>query len=283
MSVLVNEKTRLLVPGLHPAVKHLPHAANDEYGTNVVGGLRRQRHTKLSKARFQHRRRRREATAECFRDLVPRPYAADAFSKPPIRRLQLVICITEGIPALDMVRVALPWTLRRLVSLDGTAPHHPLRANAKSAYAWARIHKRGNVGVVSRSGTLTYEAVDQLTKLASASPPASALAAIPSSAPRFLMPLDFSMTIRTRTHRFNRGKSAECGRARRRMDQVNVKSPSSLHRRPDRAAGRRMGHAGAIISGGPGHGERQICRNGPPRASTPWNRWPTSAQPSPSL
>ena len=131
-----------------------------------------------------------------FRRRLPRTQ----FSKPRDAGLPLVVCITEGMPTLDMVRVAAARRRDSRTRLIGpNCPGIISPASARSASCPGRIHKQGNVGVVSRSGTLTYEAVDQLTKLGIGQSTCIGIGGDPIIGTSFLDSIDCSTTIPTRT------------------------------------------------------------------------------------
>jgi succinyl-CoA synthetase alpha subunit len=264
MSVLVDRNTRLIVQGFtgKEGTFHTEQAI--AYGTHVVGGV------VPGKGGTKHldlpvfdtvEQAVKETGANASVIFVPPPFAADAIMEAADAGLPLVVCITEGIPTLDMVKVWQFMQGRRTRLIGPNCPGIISPGKCKIGIMPGHIHKEGNVGVVSRSGTLTYEAVGQLTRLGIGQSTCIGIGGDPIIGTNFVDALKL----------FNEDPETEAivmigeigGNAEETAAayvKANVRKPVIGFVAGQTAPpGRRMGHAGAIIAGGSGKASDKIA------------------------
>jgi succinyl-CoA synthetase alpha subunit len=265
MSVLVNENTKVLVQGFTGKEATFHASQSIAYKTKVVGGVTPGKggQTHLDLPVFNTVADGVKATgANASVIFVPPPFAADAIMEAADAGIELVVCITEGIPAADMLRA---WDyLRSHPKTRLIGPNCPgiiSPGKCKIGIMPAHIHLQGHVGVVSRSGTLTYEAVGQLTKLGIGQSTCIGIGGDPIIGTTFMDSLRL-FNDDPDTHAIVMigeigGNAEETAAA---FIKAKVKKPVIGFIAGQTAPpGRRMGHAGAIISGGSGKAADKIA------------------------
>ena len=271
MSILVNENTRLLVQGITGREGGFHAEQAIEYGTHVVAGVTPGKGGAIWEGRegrhevpvFNTVAKAAEMTgANVSVIFVPPPFAADAIMEAADAGVPLVVAITEGIPTLDMIRVKQFLAKHRRTRLIGpNCPGIISPGKCKVGIMPGRIHKPGHVGVISRSGTLTYEAVGQLTALGIGQSTCIGIGGDPIIGTNFVDALAL-MNADPATRGIiligEIGGNAEEDAAT--YIQANVKK-RVVGFIAGRTAppGRRMGHAGAIIAGGKGTAADKIA------------------------
>jgi succinyl-CoA synthetase alpha subunit len=258
MSVLVNKDTRVLVQGITGKEGSFQTQRCIEYGTKIVAGVtpgRGGEKTEHGVPVFNTVREAvRETAAECSLIFVPPPFAADAILEAMDAGVPLAVCITEGIPTLDMVKVkrALAGAATRLIGPN--CPGVITAGECRVGIMPGHVFSMGNVGVVSRSGTLVYEAVDQLTRLGIGQSTCIGVGGDPiigTSQREAVELLDGDPDTAAIVLIGEIGGNAEQEAAH--YIKKHVRKPViSFIAGSTAPPGRRMGHAGAIISGNSG-------------------------------
>ncbi len=262
MSILLNKNTKLLVHGFTGTQGSFHAQQCIEYGSSIVGGVTPGKGgaEHLGKPVFNTARDAVKATgADASLIFVPPPYAADSVLEAADAGVKVIICITEGIPVMDMVRVkkhlnAMRATGRDITLVGPNCPGVITPGECKAGIMPGYIHKKGNVGVVSRSGTLTYEAVWQVTSQGMGQSTVVGIGGDPVQGMNFVDALTlFQADKRTEAVIMigEIGGAAEEDAAR--YIQAEMTKPVFCFVAGKTAPpGRRMGHAGAIVEGGAG-------------------------------
>jgi succinyl-CoA synthetase alpha subunit len=254
MSVLVNKNSRVLVQGFTGKEGTFHATQMIEYGTTVVGGIT------PGKGGARHLERPvydtvmqcvKETAADVSVIFVPPSVAADAIMEAADAGIKVVVCITEGIPTADMVKVKAYLASRPARLIGPNCPGIITPEECKVGIMPGFIHKKGNVGVVSRSGTLTYEAVDQLTRLGIGQSTCIGIGGDPIIGTTTLDALKLFMADPATEGVVLIGEiggTMETDAARWYKEQGN-KPVVGFIAGQTAPKGRRMGHAGAIIGG----------------------------------
>jgi succinyl-CoA synthetase alpha subunit len=269
MSVLVGHNTRLVVQGMSGSAGAFHARQMVEYGTNVVAGVTPGKGG--AKVEGLEKVPMFDTVAEAVQHrgantsvvYVPPPFAADSILEAAAAGIDLIIAITEGIPARDMIKVkyVLDRDYPHVILVGPNCPGVITPGQCKVGIMPGYIHKPGGVGVVSRSGTLTYEVVGQLTKLGLGQSTAIGIGGDPVKGTDFIDALMWFAEDPGTSSIFMIGEIG--GDSEERAAQFikeNVKKPVAAFIGGQTAPpGKRMGHAGAIISGGKGAAKDKIA------------------------
>jgi succinyl-CoA synthetase alpha subunit len=269
MSILVNKKSKVVVQGITGSEGTFHTTQMIDYGTNVVAGVTPGKGGMLFQNKIPIFNSVREAVVKTGANVsvifVPSSFAADAILEATDAGVNLIVCITEGVPTKDMIKV---YDYVQSKNKNGhtvrfIGPNCPgiiSPGECKIGIMPGFIHKKGKVGVISRSGTLTYEAVDQLTKLGIGQSTCIGIGGDPVIGTRFLDAIKL----------FNEDKNTEAilmiGEIGGNAEEEAAYYVKKYVKKPvigfiagkTAPPGRRMGHAGAIISGGKGTADEKI-------------------------
>lgn len=263
MSILVDENTKVVVQGITGKEGTFHTRQMLAYGTNIVAGVTPGKGGQTVEGipvlnRIRDAVDRYGANASCI--FVPPPFASDAIFEAADAGIHVIVCITEGIPTLDMVKTAHFIGKRGSFLIGPNTPGIISPGKTKVGIMPGHIHKRGGVGVISRSGTLTYEVVDQLTRVGLGQSTCIGIGGDPIVGTSFIDHLRWFKEDRETKGAVLIGEIGGTAEeeAAEYIEEEFDKPVLAFIAGQTAPPGRRMGHAGAIISGGKGKAEDKI-------------------------